>query len=206
MTDARCPIRALRAALFAAVCVVLSATGHALQSAHQVPPGSLLLAFGATAALAWAASGRRRGPLSIGAGLVAVQGVLHLTFAGGQAHHHAGHGTGGSAVEVAASAASAASAVPTAGMLATHLLAGAVCALWLARGEAALFRLARTAFVPLRPPLTAVRLPAAPRPPRARPVTADRPRHGVVLAHTLSRRGPPVLAAPRATALGATSV
>lgn len=195
MTDPRSPLRVLRAVLFAAVCVVLSATGHAVQSAHHVPARSLLLAFGATAALAWAVGGRRRGPLPIGTGLVAVQGVLHLTFASGQDHHH-GHG--------ASAASFASSALPSSAMLGTHLLAAAVCALWLARGEAALFRLARTAFVPLRPPLTAVRLPDVPRPRRPRARTADRPRHGVVLAHSLSRRGPPpVLAVPRATALGA---
>ncbi|GAA4922418.1 hypothetical protein ACFPM3_02380 [Streptomyces coeruleoprunus] len=188
MTNPRSPIRVLRAALFAAVCVTLSAIGHASQSAHDVPAGSLLLAFGATGALAWLAAGRRRGPVAMGTGLLAVQGVLHVTFAGGlEDHHHAHEG----AVDSLSS-----------GMLAAHVLAAAVCALWLARGEAAFLGLARTAFTPLRPPLTAVRLPAAPRPPRPRPRTADRLHHGVVLAHTLSRRGPPVLAAPRAKALG----
>ncbi|WP_149182010.1 hypothetical protein, partial [Streptomyces sp. TRM49041] len=161
MTDSRSPIRALRAALFAAVCVVLSATGHAFQSGHHVPLGSLVFAFGVTGAMAWAAGGRHRGTLFTGTGLAAVQAVLHMTFAGVRDHHH-GHG-------------GMASSLPTGGMLAAHLAAAAVCALWLARGESAFCRLARTAFVPLRPPLGAVRLPAAPRPPRCRPSrTADR--------------------------------
>ncbi|MDN3297344.1 hypothetical protein QWM81_25530 [Streptomyces ficellus] len=97
----------------------------------------------------------------------------------------------------------------SAGMLAVHLLAAAVCALWLARGEAAFFRLARAigalAFTPLRPLLGAVRLPDAPRPPRPRPRTPRRD-PGVVLAHTLSRRGPPAPALSRATVPGATHV
>lgn len=195
MTGNRSPLRLLRAALFAAVCVVLSATGHASQSAHRVPLGSLLVAFAVTCGLAWAFGGRRRGARSIGTGLLAVQGALHLTFAGAQGHH-AGGGHGGGAL---------ADALPTPGMLGAHLLAAAVCGLWLAQGEAALFRLARTVFVPLRPPLTAVRLPLAPRPPGPRRRSgADQPLRGVVLARARTRRGPPVLAVPRViTALGA---
>ncbi|MFG3493791.1 hypothetical protein [Streptomyces sp. NPDC047928] len=188
MTDARSPLRALRAALFAAICVVLAAVGHSSLSAHHVPASSLLLAFGATGTLGWLAGGRRRGTAFIGTGVLAVQGVLHLTFSGAAPQHHAHEAAG----PMGASA----------GMLAVHALAAGACALWLSRGEAAFFRLARTAFVPLRPPLTAVALPHAPSPPRARPRTADRRRPGVVLAHSLSRRGPPFLSAPRATAPG----
>ncbi|MGW2019149.1 hypothetical protein [Streptomyces sp. NPDC001927] len=92
------------------------------------------------------------------------------------------------------------------GMLAAHLLAAVVCGLWLARGEAALFALARTvaalAFTPLRLLLAVVRVPEPPRSVRPRPRTRRRP-HDVVLAHSLSRRGPPRLSVPRATALGA---
>ncbi|WP_242427012.1 MULTISPECIES: hypothetical protein [unclassified Streptomyces] len=93
------------------------------------------------------------------------------------------------------------------GMLAVHLLAALVCGLWLARGEAAFLTLAEAAlayaFTPLRPLLARVPVPHLPRPAlrRARR-SAHRP-HTVVLAHALSRRGPPRLPAPRATALGA---
>ncbi|MCH0539126.1 hypothetical protein I3F58_06050 [Streptomyces sp. MUM 203J] len=196
MTGNRSPLRLMRAALFAAVCVVLSATGHASQTAHRVPLGSLLTAFALTCGLAWVFGGRRRGAWSIGTGLLAVQGALHLTFAGARGHHGGGHGGG----------ASLADALPTPGMTGAHLLAAAVCGLWLACGEAALFRLARTAFVPLRPPLTAVRLPLAPRPPRPVPRSrADQPTRGAVLARARTRRGPPVLAVPHhvVKALGA---
>ncbi|MFJ2933436.1 hypothetical protein ACIO8G_11745 [Streptomyces sp. NPDC087219] len=93
------------------------------------------------------------------------------------------------------------------GMLAAHLLAALLCGLWLAHGEAAFFTLARAAlayaFTPLRLLLARVRVPDVRRRPvrRARR-SAHRP-HTVVLAHTLSRRGPPRLSAPRATTLGA---
>ncbi|MFD3997345.1 hypothetical protein [Streptomyces sp. NPDC058548] len=93
------------------------------------------------------------------------------------------------------------------GMLAAHLLAALLCGLWLAHGEAAFLTLARAAlayaFTPLRLLFARVRVPDAPRRPvrRARR-SAHRP-HTVVLAHSLSRRGPPRLSVPRATTLGA---
>ncbi|MFE7515739.1 hypothetical protein ACFU8I_31605 [Streptomyces sp. NPDC057540] len=94
-----------------------------------------------------------------------------------------------------------------AGMVAVHLLAALLCGLWLAHGEAALFTLARAAlahaFTPLRLLLALAPVPEAPRRPvRRTRRTAPRP-HTVVLAHALSRRGPPRLSVPRATALGA---
>ncbi|OAL13163.1 hypothetical protein A4V12_21310 [Streptomyces noursei] len=240
MTNAQSPMRALRAALFAAVCVTLAAVGHSSMSAHGVPPGSLLLAFAATVAPAWAAAGRRRGAAFIGTGLLTAQGVLHLTFTAGGGHHShvpaAGtapdpmpamaHGAGGLAGGAGAAGEPHAVAGPggpaalladlagladgvTPGMAAVHLLAAAVCALWLARGEAAFFRLARAvaalAFTPLRLLLAVVLLPEAPRPPRPRARDLRRD-HGVVLAHSVSRRGPPAVAVPRATVPGATHV
>ncbi|MFF9013915.1 hypothetical protein ACF09C_13235 [Streptomyces sp. NPDC014870] len=111
--------------------------------------------------------------------------------------------TVGSVMETVVAAAGSQSSL---GMLAAHLLAALFCGLWLARGEAALFALARTvaalAFTPLRLLLAVVRVPEPPRSVRPRPRTPRRAR-GVVLAHSLSRRGPPRLPVPRATALGA---
>ncbi|MFG2750335.1 hypothetical protein [Streptomyces xanthophaeus] len=90
-----------------------------------------------------------------------------------------------------------------AGMIAAHVLAGLFCALWLARGEAAVFRLtgilgtaALLAARPLTRALALVRartaapLPPAPR--AGRPVRV-RPRRlrGAVHAHAVVRRGPP---------------
>ncbi|MFJ9208771.1 hypothetical protein [Streptomyces sp. NPDC102264] len=244
MTDAGSPIRALRAAAFAAVCVTLAAVGHSFTSGHEIPLGALWTAFGVTAGVAWLAGGRRRGFRSIGAGLLTVQGGLHLIFAGALpfggpgfefvsgsgpgSPGHTPHGTGMSmGVGAGAGTGTGASmgedsgtgvlpldtAVPfgldgPVAMLAAHLLAAAVCALWLARGEAALFRLATAlgalGFSPLRLLLTAARPPVAPRRSGAVRPAADAPAahrfRGVVLAHTLSRRGPPAPRGSRATA------
>ncbi|MFJ1600686.1 hypothetical protein [Streptomyces sp. NPDC088261] len=234
MTDARSPMRALRAAAFAAVCVTLAALGHLYTSGHEIPFGALLTAFGTTGGVAWLAGGRRRGFRSLGAGLLTVQGTLHLLFAGvlpygpSPASHdrhsmtgtgagaRAGLGMGGrpgmdmGAGGAAEPALGAVADTPVA-MIAAHVLAAAVCALWLARGEAALFQLARTlgalALVPLRLPLTPARLPAVPRPaPLAPGAPAPRRFRGVVLAHSLSRRGPPVVRTARTTDPGAALV
>ncbi|MEV5974793.1 hypothetical protein [Streptomyces sp. NPDC051921] len=262
MTHTRSPLRALRAALFAVVCVTLAAVGHASMSAHAIPPGSLLAAFAVTGALAWAAACRRRGPVALATGLTAVQGALHLLFGLGENTGPSGTAAGGTAgmpgmtgatstggaqlaADGAGTLAGSAAELPAAvladpflthaahaaqmtqaghlahghtmgggadsgaGMLAAHLLAALACGLWLAGGEAALFALARTvgalASTPLRLALAAVRVlvpvPPSLRPVRVRPYT--RRLHGVVLAHAVSRRGPPGRPAPRATALGA---
>ncbi|MFJ3902149.1 hypothetical protein [Streptomyces sp. NPDC090025] len=216
-------------------------------SAHTIPASSLLTAFAATCALAWACAGRRRGPVVMATGLAAVQGALHLILGAGEhGPHGAAAATPGEAMAAMPEAASLADMAAMApaehlaymshlahlsqsahgagagsvagsggsgpGMLAAHLLAALVCGLWLARGEAALFTLARTvgarARTPLRLLLAAVRVLVPALPPR-RPVRPGRPHrrpHGVVLAHTVSRRGPPRPAAPRATALGIRTV
>ncbi|MGW4163708.1 hypothetical protein [Streptomyces sp. NPDC004788] len=233
MTHPRSPLRALRAALFAAVCVTLAAVGHSSMSAHSVPVSSLLTAFAVTTALAWAAAGRRRGPVALVPGLAAVQGVLHLIFGAGEsgggaaaAGHMAGMaGMAGMAHMTGVTGTAHAMPLPMGGgmdmgpgsgsgaaMLAAHALAALACGLWLARGEAALFALARTAgalaLAPLRIALAAVRL-LVPVPPRLRPV---RPRaharvpRGVLLAQAVSRRGPPRPPASRAKALGVRTV
>ncbi|WP_267245533.1 hypothetical protein [Streptomyces sp. PR69] len=191
-------------------------------SAHGIPVAALLIAFAVTAALAWLAGGRRRGVPAIGAGLLAVQGALHLIFSGGQpaAHHmpargahrtphtHGNHGQHAPHHEMTGIGLDA-----DTGMLAAHLLAALICAVWLARGEAAFFRLARTvgalAFTPLRLLLAAVRL-CLPEPPRPAAgclhrLRADRG-HGVLLAHTLVRRGPPPRPAHHVTVPGAAVV
>ncbi|MET8676422.1 hypothetical protein ABZW18_02160 [Streptomyces sp. NPDC004647] len=216
MTHARSLSRHLRAAVFAAVCVVLAAAGHVSISGDHIPWQALLAAFGVTGAAAWLAGGRQRGVLPIGTGLLAVQAALHLLFDDGQrtAHPHTVAGTesasgsgGGSGAGTAMALHTADSAHGAAAMFTAHLLAGVCCALWLWRGEAAFFRLLRClgalAFTPLRLLLAA----AAPRPELHRParlsprtVPAGRTR-SVLLAHVLSRRGPPYGAVSTHTAL-----
>ncbi|MCX4980488.1 hypothetical protein [Streptomyces sp. NBC_00572] len=207
-------------------------------SAHRLPALTLLGAFALTAAVAWAAAGRRRGAPTIAGALFVLQGALHLIFSMTGSHAgetggtgtHAMHGmdgmdamagmheaSTGAGADMVPGAGTGTDMVPAmlsgfgtgsgAGMLAAHLLAALLCGLWLAHGEAAFLTLARAAlayaFTPLRLLFAHVQVPDAPRGPvrRARR-SAHRP-HTVVLAHSLSRRGPPRLSVPRATALGA---
>ncbi|MFK0233287.1 hypothetical protein [Streptomyces vinaceus] len=162
------PLRATRAAMFAAVCTALGAVGHSYMSGTDIPPIGLLGAFGVTGGLAWLGAGRRRGPAGIGAALLAVQGVLHLLFSGSQAgraahpapmsapvpmpepmpahHHMAGMAGMADTPGMADMADRGGLAGMTGhggfGMIAAHVLAGLFCAAWLAWGEAAVFRLA----------------------------------------------------------------
>ncbi|MGR4879346.1 hypothetical protein ACIPUC_07935 [Streptomyces sp. LARHCF249] len=185
-----------------------------------------------TGGLAWAAAGRRRGPAGIAASVLAVQGVLHLLFSGSRAakpepgavHHHmpgmdmgpTAAGTSGGMADMADMANAAGTADMAghggAGMIAAHVLAGLCCAGWLAWGEAAVFRLARTlgaaALHAARPlsralALAGASVAAVPVPPAPRR-SCERPRclRGAVHAHAVVRRGPPADRAFRTTAPG----
>ncbi|WP_274557689.1 hypothetical protein [Streptomyces spiramyceticus] len=228
MTDARSPMRALRAALFAAVCVITTAVGHSFMSGHEVPVSGLLAAFAVTGGLAWTAGRRRRGIFAVGGGLLAVQGALHLIFGtaqGADGGHHrmpVAHmppmdpetmAMAADAGQVQAHVQAQVAQVQGSSLAMTgaHLAAALLCGLWLARGEAAFFKLAHAigalAFTPLRLLVAVVRVPELPHRARPRgPRTAHRLRPGVVLAHTLSRRGPPWGSVPRATAPALSSV
>ncbi|MFE2880261.1 hypothetical protein ACFXG6_00130 [Streptomyces roseus] len=110
MTPDRC-CRAFRAALFAAVCVLLASLGHLLMSGTAVPWWAVAVAVAATGGVAWILAARERGLLAVTCATVAVQAVLHTGFslaqaavspstaqapppgAGGHAHH-AAHATG----------------------------------------------------------------------------------------------------------------
>ncbi|MCX4777945.1 hypothetical protein [Streptomyces sp. NBC_01264] len=250
MSHSPAPMRALRAALFAAVAVALGATGHSYMSGTDLPALGLLSAFGVTGGLAWLSAARRRGPLSITAALLAVQAVLHLVFsASAPAPAGGGHQVGAGADIGAPDAAGAAHgahgmhamdgmhsmdgmsglegmsgmagmgdiaaghAHDGLGMIAAHALAGLFCALWLAWGEAAVFRLAAAlaagallAARPLSRVLALLRARVLPVPP-ARPLrpagySRRRTLRGAVHAHTAERRGPPARGRIRITAPG----
>ncbi|MFD4738978.1 hypothetical protein ACFWNR_27890 [Streptomyces virginiae] len=66
--------------MFAALCVLLAATGHLLMSGVPVPWWALAVAFPGTAATAWTLAGRERGLLAVTTAAVAVQAVLHAGF------------------------------------------------------------------------------------------------------------------------------
>ncbi|MFJ8081556.1 hypothetical protein ACIQ6Y_13170 [Streptomyces sp. NPDC096205] len=80
-------LRILRAAVFAAVCVVLSGAGHALASCAAVPLWALGAGFVAVLVVAAPLAGRERTLPGIAALLTVGQTVLHTLFGLGQ------HGT-----------------------------------------------------------------------------------------------------------------
>ncbi|MET9604939.1 hypothetical protein ABZZ17_07690 [Streptomyces sp. NPDC006512] len=77
--------RAFRAALFAALCVLLAATGHLLMSGAAAPWWALCAATAAASVAGWFLSARERGPLRVTVAAVAVQGGLHAVFSLAQA-------------------------------------------------------------------------------------------------------------------------
>ncbi|MGE7388424.1 hypothetical protein ACQKM2_23440 [Streptomyces sp. NPDC004126] len=87
MTPGHC-FRAARAAMFAAVCVLLASTGHVLMSGMAVPWWAVSAAFAGTAAAAWCLAGRERGRFAVVAATVAVQAALHSAFSLAQSVLH----------------------------------------------------------------------------------------------------------------------
>ncbi|MCX5196339.1 hypothetical protein OOK31_20965 [Streptomyces sp. NBC_00249] len=83
-THAGAGLRMIRAAVFTAVCVVLSAAGHAVASCAAVPWWVLGIAFVAVLAIAAPLAGRRRSLPGIAVGLTVGQLGLHTLFGLGQ--------------------------------------------------------------------------------------------------------------------------
>ena len=92
-------LRLLRAAVFAAVCVALSAAGHTVAAGSSLPLWALAAGFAASFALAVPLAGRERSLPGITAVLAAGQLVLHTLFACGGRTHQAAHGAGGGSGE-----------------------------------------------------------------------------------------------------------
>ncbi len=189
------PLRLARAAAFTAVCLGLGVVAH-LFSGGVVAPGALALGLPVVFAAALPLSGRERTLRAILPLLAALQVALHVLFAlssppSSASHVLAGHAMAGHAM------AGHAHAGPGFGMLLGHGWAVVLTALWLARGEAALWallrrlavRLTRIAADPAPPVFT---LPASPHPDGAR-----LPR-SVAPLHCVTRRGPPRLLQPSA--------
>ncbi|MEW2577297.1 hypothetical protein [Streptomyces syringium] len=72
--------RTLRAAVFAAVCVLLAALGHAVMSGTHVPWWAVAVALCGTGSGAWFLAGRERGPVLITLATVGAQTALHSFF------------------------------------------------------------------------------------------------------------------------------
>ncbi|MEV0243457.1 hypothetical protein AB0I06_26585 [Streptomyces sp. NPDC050674] len=95
-------LRILRAAVFAAVCVVLAGAGHALASCDGIPLWTLGAGFLAVVAVTVPLAGRVRSLAGITALLAVGQTVLHTLFGLGQ------HGTAAATSSVRAGASDAA--------------------------------------------------------------------------------------------------
>ncbi|MFJ3583436.1 hypothetical protein ACIPPS_14545 [Streptomyces sp. NPDC090127] len=92
--------------MFAAACVLLTATGHVLMSDASVPWWALAAAFAATGGAAWWLAGRERGPVAVTVAALVTQSALHTCFSLAQASgatlgdDHMAHATMGSATSV----------------------------------------------------------------------------------------------------------
>ncbi|WP_225098996.1 hypothetical protein [Streptomyces sp. CoH27] len=213
--------RAIRAAVFAAMCVLLAALGHVLMSGTDVPAWALAAGGAATGAVGWCLAGRERGLPLIVTVVVAAQTVLHEAFsyaqsasgsAGGSASMHmsgmSGMSSMDSSLDMGAMHMDHTGMSPmdhmghsmdggssSFGMLAAHLLAAVLCGLWLAYGEKAAFRILRASAGWLAAPLRLLlALPAPPDRPRVRLRRrhSDRAPRLLLLVHAITSRGPPV--------------
>jgi hypothetical protein len=203
-------LRSLRAALFSALCVTLSATSHILVSHSPLPLTIVAGAFVGVFAVAYGLGGGERGFWSIAAALVPLELALDTLFNAGQHTCYgpgggpvtgswrslnealACHGgnVGGSLTATGAGATGSLTASPWL-LLAAHLAVGLLAALALRRGEAWLHRTLRAVFRPLLFALAAL-ASAAPRRPvprtgRSASVAPALP----LLLHSVVRRGPP---------------
>ncbi|MFJ9247268.1 hypothetical protein [Streptomyces sp. NPDC101776] len=194
--------RALRAAVFAAVCVLLASLGHVMMSGSRVPAWALAAGLVATGVTGWCLTGRERGLPLIVTVVVAAQAVLHSAFSfvqsasGGTA---AANTTMGSMrMDSMDMGATHMDSMPigdsSTGMLVAHLLAALLCGLWLAHGEKAAFRILRAVAGRLLAPLRLLLAPPAPldRPRiRGRSLASDRAPCLLLLVHAIVSRGPP---------------
>ncbi|MGW0363428.1 hypothetical protein [Streptomyces sp. NPDC002990] len=218
-------LRGLRAALFSALVVLLSAGSHVLMSQVPLPPALVAGAFAGVFVIAYALAGRERGfgaiagllvPLELAADTVFTAGQ-HLCYgpAGGPVsgplramglHELCGGApVGGPLTEVAGPAADPAALLVAPGpwtpwlLLGAHVSVGLLAAGWLRYGERALGQLLRAvaafAFRPLLLAVASVAAAAGPARRAPRPVLPGTGARTRFPAHSVGRRGPPVLGA-----------
>jgi hypothetical protein len=209
----------VRAAVFAAACVLLSASTYAVAGHGSAPLWALLVGFAAVFPFAWAGSARVRGTVAICAGTALVQLGLDYWFSLAQIDAPAVRGCGiidvlppmGETVNCAHTATALAPTLAPDGsvhvnatVLGVQLIVAVIAALPLALGEHAQLALRqiphlRDAFARLLPRLilAAAARPAAPHTVRRTPVRETRKARPQRpdLRHALVRRGPPPAAA-----------
>ncbi|MFF3904462.1 hypothetical protein ACFYZJ_00245 [Streptomyces sp. NPDC001848] len=204
--------RTIRAAVFAAMCVLLAALGHVLMSGSDVPAWAMAAGGAVTGAVGWCLAGRERGLPLIVTAVVAAQAVLHEAFSyaqsasGGSAPAdvsgmgsmdmgHLGMSHMNHVTQMGHMGHSMGGGSSSFGMLAAHLLAALLCGLWLAYGERATFRILRAVAgwlaAPLRLLFASPLTPDRPRV-RLRRRRSDRAPRLLLLVHAITSRGPPV--------------
>lgn len=214
-------LRAARAAVFAALCVLVGAVGHDAFSVGAIPVWALFVGGGAVLLVVAPLTQRECGLPTILALMAVVQVGLHQLFASAQGgagrmsmpmamampprgEFWCGHsepaGVTRAMQNVAMPTADAAHHSMTGGMVAAHVAAALVAAWWLRRGEAAVWSLARTLGLALITPLVllVVALVAWAPPRRVGAVAARTPARlgpGRLLRFDVARRGPPMTAA-----------
>jgi len=214
-------LRALRAALFTALCVTLSSASHVLLSRVPLPLSTVAVLSVAVFTLAYALAGRERSFWGIAALLVPLELAADTIFTTGQ---DACYGQSGGPVAgplrslgVDLLCRSGDVGTPLAGithpgggtplsaavssatpwlLLAAHVAIGLIASAWLRRGEAAfgrlLWALAGFAFRPLLLAVAVVTSALRPRTPAALPIRPARPAPALpLLVHSVVRRGPP---------------
>jgi hypothetical protein len=142
---------AVRAAMFTAVCLGLSVAAHRAMSQAAIPPWAIVLGGIGVYAPARLGSRRERGLLEITLLMGVLQIALHLLFA--YAQDQAASAAQLSMPPMPGMAMPRGTSMPGAGggmrmssgMLLGHVLAAAVCAWWLRRGEAAVHAVVRGA-------------------------------------------------------------
>ncbi|MFE0133190.1 hypothetical protein ACFWY6_16700 [Streptomyces sp. NPDC059037] len=218
-------LRAVRAALFTALVVMLSAASHVLLSRAPLPLATVAAIAAGVFVIAYALAGRERGCLRIAALLIPLELAADTVFTTGQ---HVCYGQAGGPVagplrsvgfDVLCGGSVGTPLARMAGgdghraavlltdtdprtawlLLAAHIGVGLLAAVWLRRGERALAQLLRAVtaatFRPLLIAVAAVGI--RPRPVRRLP----RPARRVTVArtrplvHFVGRRGPPCSAA-----------
>ena len=202
-------VRGLRAAVFAALCVLLAAGGHTLATGMTPPVWTQAAGFVPVFAAGWLLGGRERSLAAIGAATLTSQAGLHLAFGAAGSHSAAvrqGRGISPMAMPPTVKAHMAMQGMRmihtttppphavTPHATVAHLLAALLLTWWLRRGEAALWSLLRRS-VALVPGLAAwwqgYGEPAAPDSVSPGPDHRTRTPRPLLLRHTVHRRGPP---------------
>ncbi|MFJ5266958.1 hypothetical protein [Streptomyces sp. NPDC088358] len=217
-------LRAVRAALFTAVVVTLSAASHVLLSRVALPLGTVAAITAAVFVIAYALAGRERGFGRIAALLIPLELAADTVFTTGQ---HVCYGRAGGPVAgplravgldvLCGGSVGAPLARVTGGddraatllvhtdpaaawlLLAAHVGVGLLAAAWLRRGERALDQLLRavaaSTFRPLLIAVAAVTVRLTPVRRLPRPARRSTPARTRLFVHSLGRRGPPRSAA-----------